>query len=240
MIRKRIIKIGLAFYIGLFVVGLIGCVSQATRGLNSQNFDAAKQLEIRVEDPELKQMAGDIAANSQEIEKDIGAPIVKVAYSPEASAKIRRQAQENRELRDKLKALAMGPLRAYAPWALALITGVGGIYSKIRQVAESTKATTLITGGAAFAKSIPGIINKLKSVNLKDPKQLQNAVALVTGTFKEAHKTVASAAGVARVLAADIHSLRKKGVIEKIDSRTIDEREADPNEVAHQPSASTT
>ncbi len=233
-------KIGMSIYVGLFIVGLAGCVTQATRGLNSQNHDAAKQLEARIQDPELKQMATDIGANSKEIEKDIGAPAQKVAYSPEASAKIRRQAQENRELREKLKNLALGPLQAYAPWALALITGVGGIYTKIRHVVESTKTTTLITGGAEFAKSIPGIVNKLKEVNLKDPKELQNAVSLISGTFKEAHKTVASAAGVAKNLAADIHAMREKGVIQKIDERTIEEREADPNEVAHQPTASTT
>ncbi len=68
MTRERVIKIGLYFYIGLFIVGVVGCVSQATRGLNFQNFDAAQLLETRVTDPELKQMAGDIAANSLEIE----------------------------------------------------------------------------------------------------------------------------------------------------------------------------
>lgn len=238
--RKKVLTIGLYFYIGLFLIGLIGCVSQATRGLNSQNQEAAKLIEGKVVDPELKQIANDIIENSKEIEKDIGAPVQRVAYSPEASAKIRKQAQENRELRDKLKALAMGPLQAYAPWALALITGVGGIYQKVRHVIESNKTTTLITGGAEFAKSLPALVNKLKETNLKDPKELQNAVALLTGGFKEAHKTIASARGVARQLAGDIHKLREKGEIQKIDERTIEEREADPNEVAHQPTAPTT
>ena len=240
MTRKRIIKIGLTFYICIFLIGVVGCVSQATRGLNYQNFDAARKMEAKITDPELKQMATDIASNSSEIAKDIGDPAQKVAYSPQASAEIRKQAQENRELREKLKKLAMGPLEAYAPWALSLVLGAGGIYTKVRQVIESTKTTTLITGGAKFAKSIPSVVNKLKSMNLKDPKEIQNAVALLSGKFKEAHKTVASAAGVAKRLSDDIHKLRKKGVIDKIDSRTIEEREADPNEVAHQPTTTPT
>lgn len=230
IMRSKIMTI---IFVLLFI---IGCVGTATKALNYQNQSAAKYIDSKSADPEVKQAAADIVANAEQIGLDIGEPATKTVYSPEASAEFRKMATENRELRDKLKDLVKSPLQAYAPWLLALITGAGGIYQKLRHTMESSKFKTVVVGGSEFAKSVPAIVNQLKNITWTDPKDLQNASALILGKFKEAHKLTAATAGVAKEIASDIHTMRAKGDIKKIDERTIDERELDPSDPTHAPS----
>lgn len=216
---------------------MVGCVGTATRALNYQNKSAGKYIEAKSLDPEIKQAGADISANAEQIGLDIGEPIKKTEYSPEASAKFRKMAEENRELRDQLKGLIKTPLQAYAPWVLSMIIGAGGIYQKLKHMMESNKFKTVITGGSEFAKSVPAVVNQLKKIDWKNPKELQNATAIILGKFKEAHTLTAATSGVAKEIAADIHKLRKEGTIKKVDSRTIDERELDPSDPTHAPPA---
>ena len=220
----------------VFVLLFIGgCAGAATKALNYQNQSAAKYIGETSKVPEVQQAAADIGANAEQIGLDIGEPVTKTEYSPEASAEFRKMAVENRELRDKLKDLIKSPLQSYAPWILALITGAGGIYQKLRHTMESSKFKTVVVGGSEFAKSVPAIVNQLKSITWTNPKDLQNASAIILGKFKEAHKLTAATAGVAKEIAADIHTMRSKGDIKKIDERTIDERELDPSDPTHAP-----
>lgn len=75
----------------ILALGLGGCVSgdKEAADLNRQNKHAGALIELRAEDPVVKQAGKDVKDNATVIEKIKGEPAVDVPYSPQASSDAR-------------------------------------------------------------------------------------------------------------------------------------------------------
>jgi len=90
------------YFIVLLVV-FTGCgVTNSTRKLNYQNYDAAIKINSKTTDPEIKQASKDIAENSAEISEVIGLPDRLEPYSPETSHAAREESRQERNILDSI------------------------------------------------------------------------------------------------------------------------------------------
>lgn len=112
---------------------LVGCISDADRRLNEQNFHIGKFVADN-STGEVKQAGLDVLQNSSVIAQGIGAPSVPAGkYTPELSAEARKQAIQDHEADGWFTTLLKG-VAGNLPWGgtvLALFTTVVGLYRKL-------------------------------------------------------------------------------------------------------------
>lgn len=153
----------------ILVLSCIGCVSDATKRTNEQNYHAGMKVANESTTPELKQAGADIAANAGEIAKDIGIPkFPAMQYTPELSAKARQDSATARENRSWFIDTVLGGLSSNLPYVGMIITGalawwtrtkkalgdkkLGAVYAGVEKVLDTMKNDG--NGGAAVAKKM--------------------------------------------------------------------------------------
>jgi len=110
-----------AILCGVVALVGIGCVSPSTRQLAHQNYQAGCAIEDDASLPEgVRQKGTDIAKNSVEVMTDIGTPKNPEAYSPEASARWRKQAQTTRDNRFGFFSGLLSLATSNIPWGGAI------------------------------------------------------------------------------------------------------------------------
>lgn len=146
----------------LLVAMLAGCVGEATRQLNEQNYKIGLALQTS-QDPDTKTKGYDVTENSRSIRVDIGAPRRKsLPYSPENSAYYREMAEEQRRINSEWWGNLFGGLGDLV-LPLTGIGGVGGILLKLLMDAKG-KLSTLYDGIEKVKETLPDKVTDIESV----------------------------------------------------------------------------
>ena len=123
-----------AILCGVLTFACVGCVSEATRQLVNQSYQAGRSLGDDATLPAAAREKGrDIADNCVEVAQDVGSPKKPEPYSSKASAFFRRLARETRENRANFFSNVIGVVTNNIPWAatvMSLVTAAGLFWKK--------------------------------------------------------------------------------------------------------------
>jgi len=114
----------------LACAGCFSCVSEATRQLVNQSYQAGRSIEDDATLPSAVREKGfNIAENQIEVAQDIGSPQSPVPYSDKASAQFRKDARTTRENRANFFSNVVGAVTGNIPWAGAVLGFVGAAFA---------------------------------------------------------------------------------------------------------------
>lgn len=212
---------------------LTGCVTPADRDINEHNRQIGNNIkkDTRLPD-EVRQMGSDVELNAAQLQAGgaVPAPKTPTTYTPAESKLKRKESDEQHKNIDKIQIGLVGAIEKYVPGGIGIV-GVGGwLFSMFRRRLESKKSFSLMQGVSDFSGKVPGLVAKIKGLNLKSADGLQDAVALIRGEAKDAQKVAQIAVGVHQEVRADIKVHQDAGKIKKIDTKTMAEKAADPTD----------
>jgi len=119
-----------ALLCGVLTLAGVGCISESTRQLVNQSYQAGRSLEDDASLPAVVREKGfNIAENQIEVAQDIGTPQSPVPYSNKASAKFRKDARTTRENRDNFFSGIVGAVTGNIPWAGAVLGFAGAAFA---------------------------------------------------------------------------------------------------------------
>lgn len=218
-------------FAAVFLVLLVGCVTPSDRVLNEHNRQAGEAIATNEALPvEVRQTGKDIHDNAEHLQV-VGAlpkPKEPTKYTPNASKDAR---DSSRKEHDNLNAIGDGLksiVGKYVPGGAAILGLVGWLASIAKTRLESKKTYSLIQGVSDFSDKVPGLVNQLQSLDLKNPQGLQDAVAIIRSGVKDAQATAQSAVGVYQEVRADVKAAQQDGTVKPIETKTLAEKAADP------------
>ena len=153
----------------------MGCVSDATKRVNEQNYHIGAEL-AKVNNP----MASDLMENCAEIAKDIGLPKAPaMQYTPELSKQARQDAVSIRTSRTSIMDSIMGVVGGNIPWAVTVIAAALAWWARTRKVLGDKKLLAVYSGvekvvddikasggeGGAIAKNIVTVMRETASAH---------------------------------------------------------------------------
>jgi len=178
----------------LALIPFLGCthIRESDRQLNDQNEKAGGFVFEKATEPEVKQAGADVKANSSQLSKTLGKPETPEVYSPGASAKWRKQNEED---------------QATPFWKLAL-GGVGTFLMGLLSSGLLTRVAPTIFGGpigTALGAVVEGIArSRLKA---QDPA---NAGKISEADLLESVKNVVDRLKIGKLVAPFIEKAEKK------------------------------
>jgi len=182
----------------IFIVFLTGCgVTEATRELTYQNYDAGKQIVEAVsggDSDKAIQAATDVTANSEAVMADIGPPEAPQPYSKQESNDARERQKEELRVRRGWTSVFSGVVdwaSGNIPW---LTTIIGFITTGIT-VWQKGKVKSRLFG---VYEGFDNVMNKAKEKG-------------VDSVILDAMTEVTSAKGVYKDIRKEVRKLRQKG-----------------------------